>query len=277
MIHHYTSVATLALMLESKKIRFTRLDCFDDILEAKTFRNIDFGNQLFASCWTKAEESIPQWYMYGSQLSGVRLSFPKNDLFSFHQLKGGRRVERNGATFVIDFPIPLDAPYPLEAIYGSGYLLVPEVNMKQDFLRDIEYVDNLSVAFAELEGRITKEGQNTTIQGVLSDFGLHKSNIWSFQNECRFILTAKNYPMHQEVSDDDFFNHFANGEHLKPIQIRNIDLPYNPQALDQLVVTLGPSVTKADEIIVNSLLEKYAPNSKLEVSKLSGKIRNVIR
>ncbi len=277
MIHHYTSVATLALMLETKKIRFTRLDCFDDILEAKTFRNIDFGNQLFASCWTKAEESIPQWYMYGSQLSGVRLSFPENDLFYFHQLQGGRSVERNGSTCVIDFPIPLDAPYPLDAIYGSGYMLVPEVNMKRDFLRDIEYVDNLDVAFAELEGRITKEGQNTSIQGMLSDFGLHKSSIWSFQNECRFLLTVMSYPMHQEVSDDDFFNHFASGDHLKPLQIRNIDLPYNPQALDQLVVTLGPSVTKADEIIVNSLLEKYAPNSKLEISKLSGKIRNVNR
>lgn len=277
MIHHYTSINTLALMLETKKIRFSRLDCFDDILEAKTFRNIDFGNQLFASCWTKAEESIPQWYMYGSQLSGVRLSFPHNDLFSFYQFQGGRSVERNGSTFGVDFLQPIDAPYPLEAIYGSGYLLIPEVNMKLNFLRDIEYVDNLDVAFAELEGRITKEGKNTTIHGVLSDFGLHKSSIWSFQNECRFILNAQNFPMHQEVSDDDFFNHFNNRDNLKPLQIRNIDLPYNPQALDQLVVTLGPSATKADEIIVSSLLEKYAPNSKLEVSKLSGKIRNVIR
>ena len=79
MIHHYTSINTLALILETKKIRFTRLDCFDDMLEAKNIQDINFGNQLFASCWTKAEESIPQWYMYGVQLSGVRLSFFSDD------------------------------------------------------------------------------------------------------------------------------------------------------------------------------------------------------
>ena len=67
------------------------------------------------------------------------------------------------------------------------------------------------------------------------------------------------------------------GDHLKPVEIRNIDLPYNPNALDNLLVTLGPSTTKADEIIVRLLLEKYAPKAQLKTSNLSGKIRNVLR
>lgn len=35
MIHHYTTIDNLALILESKRIRFTRLDLLDDIQEIK--------------------------------------------------------------------------------------------------------------------------------------------------------------------------------------------------------------------------------------------------
>lgn len=277
MIHHYTSISTLALILETKKIRFTRLDCFDDMLEAKSVKGVDFGNQLFASCWTKADESIPQWYMYGSQLSGVRLSFLPDELFTWYQLQGGRKVERNGKSAGMDIHLPLNAPYSLDDIYGYGYSLQPEVGMRQRFLRDIEYVNNLDEILEEFEKRITIENGSTTIKGTPSDFGFHKSSIWTFQDECRFLLAAKNYPMSLNVTDDEFFDFHRKGDHLKPVEIRNIDLPYNSVALDNLLVTLGPSTTKADEILVRSLLEKYAPTAQLQSSNLSGKIRSVSR
>ncbi|HCQ9880185.1 TPA: DUF2971 domain-containing protein [Acinetobacter baumannii] len=277
MIHHYTSINTLALILETKKIRFTRLDCFDDMLEAKSIQGIDFGNRLFASCWTKAEESIPQWYMYGTQLSGVRLSFPPDDLFTWHELKGGRKVEKNGREIGLNIIEPLDAPYSLEDIYGYGYSLVPEINMRKNFLRDIEYVDNLEETLEELKKKITGDNEIKNIEGNFSDFGFHKSSVWSFQNECRFILNVVKFLPDLKVSDDEFINFYERRGHLEPLEIRNIDLPYNPNVLDSLLVTLGPSATKADEIIVRSLLEKYAPHSRLEFSSLSGKIRNVYR
>lgn len=277
MIHHYTSIGTLALILETKKIRFTRLDCFDDMLEAKSVKGIDFGNQLFASCWTKAAESIPQWYMYGSQLSGIRLSFLPNELFTWHQLQGGRKVERNGKSAGMNITLPLDAPYSLDDIYGYGYSLVPELNMKQRFLRDIEYVNNLDEILEEFEKRITIENGITTVEGMSSDFGFHKSSTWSFQEECRFILTANHFLQNLNVTDDHFFDFYMQSGNLNPVEIKNIDLPYNSNALDNLLVTLGPSTTKADEILVRSLLEKYAPKAQLKSSNLSGKIRNVSR
>lgn len=274
MIHHYTSVNTLALILETKKIRFTRLDCFDDMLEAKSVQGIDFGNKLFASCWTKANESIPQWYMYGSQLSGIRISFLPDDLFIWSQLLGGREVKKNGKSVGMNIPLPLDAPYSIEDMYGYGYSLVPEVDMKQRFLRDIEYVDNLDVILKEFENRISTTNGVTTINGMSSDFGFHKSSTWSFQEESRFILTAANFPQRLNVTDDHFFDFYMQGGHLSSIKVKNIDLPYNPNALDHLLVTLGPSTTKADEIIVTSLLEKFAPKAQLKRSDLCGKIRN---
>ncbi|MCV5372328.1 hypothetical protein OFD18_29525, partial [Escherichia coli] len=70
-IFHYTSIASLALILKSNKIRFSRLDGVDDILEAQTHVGINFGQYFFVSCWTKTkEESIPQWHMYGNDMKG---------------------------------------------------------------------------------------------------------------------------------------------------------------------------------------------------------------
>ena len=82
MIHHYTSLSSLALILKSATIRFTRVDLFDDVLEAQTHAGIDFGRRLFASCWsTNALEDIPQWAMYGDRMGGVRLSLGSVDTF----------------------------------------------------------------------------------------------------------------------------------------------------------------------------------------------------
>jgi len=76
-IFHYTSIGSLALILQSQKIRFTRLDKFDDVIEAQTHGGVGFGKYFFASCWTQVEtESIAQWSMYGNGMEGVRIELP---------------------------------------------------------------------------------------------------------------------------------------------------------------------------------------------------------
>src|SRR3546814_13100994 len=77
MIHHYTSVAALEAILRSGRLRFTRLDLFDDVIEAQTIAGIDFGAKFFASCWGKQDvEDIVQWSLYGNSMRGVRISLP---------------------------------------------------------------------------------------------------------------------------------------------------------------------------------------------------------
>ncbi len=75
MIYHYTSIETLALILDTKKIRFTRLDLVNDPEEALNEENIDIRKNIMVSCWTKeSEENIPMWHMYTNKNgSGVRI------------------------------------------------------------------------------------------------------------------------------------------------------------------------------------------------------------
>jgi hypothetical protein len=74
-IHHYTSVDSLAAILASRKMRFSRLDRVDDLRESQTHHAIEFGQYFFASCWTEdGTESIPQWEMYADKKTGVRIS-----------------------------------------------------------------------------------------------------------------------------------------------------------------------------------------------------------
>ena len=63
LIHHYTSINTLALILDSRKLRFNRLDKVDDVKEIDGLTS-GFCTYIYISCWTdEKEESIPLWKM----------------------------------------------------------------------------------------------------------------------------------------------------------------------------------------------------------------------
>ena len=66
MIHHYTNLEVLALILKNRTLRFTRLDQVDDPEESNFISNgVNLGPYTFVSCWTECkEESIPMWKMY---------------------------------------------------------------------------------------------------------------------------------------------------------------------------------------------------------------------
>ena len=46
-LYHYTSIENLALILKSQNIRFTRLDCVDDMEESVMYDQISFGKYTF--------------------------------------------------------------------------------------------------------------------------------------------------------------------------------------------------------------------------------------
>lgn len=57
-IFHYTSVESLALILDSGNFRFSRLDTVDDVEEAQSILTINWGKFFFVSCWTRIEEEM---------------------------------------------------------------------------------------------------------------------------------------------------------------------------------------------------------------------------
>ena len=106
MLHHYTTVNTLALILRHQTLRFTRLDQFDDVTEGRSLGPFPLGARMFASCWsTGDEESIPQWAMYADSMRGVRLSL-RSDPFTWRPID--IRWQEN-----FQF-LDIEAPYSIE-------------------------------------------------------------------------------------------------------------------------------------------------------------------
>lgn len=59
----------------------------------------------------------------------------------------------------------------------------------------------------------------------------------------------------------------------KPLPFKYYDIALKDEALDTLEITLSPSATEAQKIIVQSLIEKYAPKAIIHDSSLSSIIR----
>src|SRR5699024_6492802 len=82
--YHYTSIETLALILKSKKLRFTRLDLLDDRKEINGIPPLKHVG-VYVSCWTeKREESLAQWSLY-TNMKGIRLEMEK-EFYYIHEL-----------------------------------------------------------------------------------------------------------------------------------------------------------------------------------------------
>ena len=70
-IHHYTNIDVLALILKNQTLRFNRLDQVDDPEESNFVSNgVNIGPYAFVSCWTE-EESIPMWKIYTREKWGI--------------------------------------------------------------------------------------------------------------------------------------------------------------------------------------------------------------
>ena len=118
-IYYYTSVENLALILSSRKIRFSRLDGVDDALEGPVIDGIHFNKYFFVSCWTSlSDESIPQWHLYTDTMTGVRIELPSypfvNKLMT--PPSSWANYEHKGTLF---------GPLGFEEMFKPTYMLLP--------------------------------------------------------------------------------------------------------------------------------------------------------
>lgn len=247
-IFHYTSIQTLALILSTKMIRFNSLDNVDDMDEAETKDLGNFGKFCFVSCWTRDHtESIPLWSMYTPDMMGVRIGL-EEDLFDpeFDVNKDNRRT---GGLF--DVPV--------------NRLAFPE-------LIDIQYIDKNAI----IPPRIVATDPAATIQIMGDRLGRQKSNLWSFQQECRFrLLLRPNSENSTAISSslEDFssaWQHVPNINTVRPKQF--IDFKLDENAMKQMEILLGPKTTPAEEVIVKSLGEKFELLGNIQKSSI--RIRN---
>lgn len=275
LIHHYTNIESLALILKSKKIRFNRLDRMDDLEEGRVeAQGIPVAKYTYVSCWTEdEEESIPPWNMYSGKDMGVRISLPQDMFKDYSFIDGLSGLNVSDILRVID---PDNAPIMLWKIPGSeykgkNYLIIPvESDKPATFYRRIMYVDDVISLTRELALMVEKEEDNY-YNFDLGNVGVLKNKRWAFQNESRFLLRI--IPTEGEIS---LYNpkelvaklKAAFDTRLEP-HFNSYYLPLKDDIFDQMVVTLSPSIKVGQRVIVEALLNQYAPKAKIKESSLT--------
>ncbi len=275
-IHHYTNIDVLALILENHTLRFTRLDQVDDPEESNFIcKGVNLGPYTFVSCWTEVkEESIPMWKMYTKGRWGVRLSFKKDGLFRTYT-----DYEYKGHDNMIS-----------DVGKEIHYLLDPKLRWNQtdymppilvedydgcNFFRKVKYVDDIA-PYADGCVEFPEDSKTEGITVKTDKVGSYKNKRWAFQEESRFVVFfAPGNPLA-----------YFNTDKYIPEQIRQIraiknneglsfshyDMNLNEEAFENLVVTMSPLCEPSQKIIVKALCKQYAPNAQIVDSNLSGKL-----
>lgn len=264
-LYHYTSIESLAMILSTKKLRFTALNEVDDLNEGK---NQDFeymGKYFFVSCWSSLkEESLPFWHMYSRGMTGVRIKMP-SDVFNSYDVS------------TKEIPGIVEADYqsivPEQEIITPDYWVVPSNNK---FLHKITYTDDQEKLLPKIN---TIEGLTRNVN--FGRIGRYKIENWSFQSEWRHILiilpsfrkvVASNSEGRQEVLDSIDVTLEAIEQGV-PLPISYFYVNINQSKFEQMEILLGPKHTESDKLIVESLIQRFNPSATLSISSLHKKVR----
>lgn len=238
-LHHYTSINSLACILDSKKIRFSRADTFDDPHEARVVGNKNIGLVNFATCWTLQGETLPQWYLYGDHYKGVIITIHPTPL-------------NNNESVYFE-------PFTFHNHTGIGFQFVPK-SAKDDHFTPlkVDYVtkDEFNCCTPANEAQTTK---------VL------KLDHWKFQEEARFnISLVANSDRICSPSDLTRNDHFLG----YPLCERtHYDHPLLETVYKNMTITAGPCCDNGDKLLIQALIDKYLPGQKLQTSSLVGLVK----
>jgi hypothetical protein len=232
LIHHFTSIKTLGLILKYGKIKFTRLDLVNDPLDGFSSSFQNSRRLSFVSCFTRrTDDSLPMWAMYTEQFSGVRISFPENLFGSVEQNRFDLHIRK-----ISENPLNQKAPF----------LAGPE---------DIDYRDSIN----EIDHEIITDVENKHVQPIAHGkrfnpwkVGKYKLKDWAFEQECRFIIPAID---HSFVAGDAKFE-------TKIEEINNelnnlpkaVYISFDRKVIPEMDILLGPKTDEADFLIVEALV-----------------------
>lgn len=265
-LYHYASLDTLALILHNRTIRFSRLDKVDDPQEQRSADSQNLGKMKLVSCWTSSdEESIPMWREYAGADCGVRIqmkSYPfkqysvSND--SLNMLSSEAVLNALGGSF--------DGLHlPLEDFWDKNYHFF-ETARDREILHEVEYTNNQSLLFPKVINAFGHGG----LVADLNALGVHKTIAWSYQKEWRYILTAVpigidsviNVRLDQILRANDVML-----DKCDPGIPPYYDLTISDEAFSSMKIVSSPKMTPGNRVILNTLIEKYAPG--IEVAESS--------
>lgn len=267
-LYHYTSIETLALILKNKTICFNNLLNVDDLEEAVTQDMGNFGKYINVSCWTSdSEESIPLWNLYTPNMKGVRIRLPKYPFKKYHY-----SADKYNLSEDIDTYIDLKWLYNtnLECIVSKIPSLceVKYTNDENKIFPKVRQCNDID-ALNEFIETGQCHGKELSVSYSFEELGVYKRSNWSFQQEWRYIISSSpisinenpSIEMHREairrIEDNEF-----------PAPFDKIFLSIDEKCLEKLEILVGPKVTDGDKIIIEALVNQYAPKATIKESKL---------
>lgn len=260
-IHQYTNIEALACILKNRTIRFKRLDTVDDLEEGNVDSSgVKFGKYVFASCWTDVEEeNIPLWKMYGGDTGGVRISL-EQEMFKEYVISNQQIMGLQTQGFI-------KTHIPIEDWEKPDFFIMPNMGYQNDiFYRHIKYVDDVSCI---IKDAIKVDSNNEDFPLDMKRFGFYKNKHWEFQKEVRFVLYILPVnPILEGIKPDGYSIIKNSILENKPLPFDYYDMHLKDDAFDSLEITLSPSATEAQRIIVQALIDKYAPKAEMKDSSL---------
>lgn len=251
-LYHYTTVKGLIDILNSKKIRFKRLDLLNDpyegYVEIEGLSGIEKANSrfIYCSCWNDLEdEDLALWYIY-TKVEGVRIKM-KSAMFG----KSVEIEEHKSGYFPVTDIEKINTPKgdDIHKVYGP---------------LKICYENCIENTYCNAVGKsIANEGsENEFIMNDidLSELGVRKMKHWSYENEWRYKISPY---IEVHGSDSAFENNLANDRLAMP---EYIDVPFCTQIEE---IMLAPQISIDDK----NTIEKYLDEHKLDIPINPSKIK----
>lgn len=199
-------------------------------------------------------------------MQGIRLSLPK-EMFQ-EKIVNAFWEDNYGITK------SYTGPLSREETYTDEYIVMNVFDNPTSFYKSIRYQNNYPIIYESL---IKKDHQGIIIEKMF-ELGAYKHEMWSFQKESRFTLyICPLLPLTHP---------FVNGSKSQQMQLTSyslnngfensfnyIDLDLNETVLNNMIITIGPLCSTADEIVVSSLLKEFTSNGEIKRSSLFGIIR----
>lgn len=264
MLYKYTTLESLALILQSKKLRLNPLTLMDDLQEAEHADGIQYGKYVFISSWMdQPMESIAMWKLYSNMQSGVRIGMSR---YPFEKYAVAAQEVDNFFGQKNKNSENIEMIAPLEKCFGDKYMILNFLYDK--CLEKIEYTDDPQKLSPKMFD-IRKEGLNIRTNNL----GKYKNSYWEFQNEERYILRFLPTDVKTIISATSaaqvVYDALINTSDFLPYY----DLDLSNQAFSSMEVTMSPQFSKGNKIMLETLREKYNPDMCIVESALKDKIR----
>lgn len=250
-LHHYTSVSTMELILKHRTIRFNNLRNVNDKEEEKTTGLDNFGRYCLVSCWTYInDESLLHWNRYTPNGKGVRISLQVNpfdykfDVYEF--LLNNGIIENRVTYFKLPYPELIKVEYT-----NNDALIIPNTLLTGSYDEPV------------LSSRI---------------LGIYKRKIWSEEREVRYrFLLEPSFSSIGHIGeavpsyeiDTCEINWRAYG-HLCPFKpIDYLDFKLRDECIDNIKIIIGPnnSLSEINQII--DIIRTYCKNPEITTSSFA--------